>query len=205
MENGAGTQYILNSDRYKLKNLINNINLAVGLLAGICTIVLFCRDYFFNEPPAQLKTDPPVAYTVDTPARGVTRLPAETKPKENTPADKEKAIPETNKSSEPQSNAVRIPSNEKAGFFITLIKTPVVYYALLLGLIGCFFVGIYELFLNIFSGFKHGYETTSSVWNWAWNDVTLSWYWNDAAGWHLAVSIGIFCIFLILTSREDKG
>jgi hypothetical protein len=217
-----------------MKNFINHLNVAVGIIAGICSIILFCKELFFEKTTGTAVADSLISVTKDIPNPSRT----ETTTEDDTPTNKQSPAitgkrppldtttnlrdknikPDTSVAKKyisadstaskgiqhgPTLNRSISSPEEKADFFVTLIKTPLVFYALVFGLIGCFFVAIFEFFQNVFTSFKHGFQTTWDIWNWAWNDVTLAWYWNNGVGWHLAVSILLWSIILIVSNREN--
>ncbi len=86
------------------------------------------------------------------------------------------------------------PYKSHSNFFITFIKTPLVYIVISFTLAFCLFAIVVDAITNLFCNFEHGFALTSDLWAWGWKQVTVDWYWNNGVGWHLSLSIFIWLL-----------
>ena len=167
-----------------MKETLNTISIVIGIVSGICTIIIF-----FYNPPFRTSSSNDSRDTVFSKVDTIKKATASTIPiKKASPKDSI-ITPKLNQ-------------NKKADFLTTFIKTPIVFYALLATLLGCLFVGLFQLFPNLFTKFEYGFDTTIHIWNWGWHDVTLTWYWNNGVSWHLALSITIWSVIVFIGSKD---
>ncbi|MFT3823520.1 MAG: hypothetical protein QM731_06345 [Chitinophagaceae bacterium] len=192
-----------------MKKFFHHLNNSVGLLAGICTIILFFRELFFQKNVPVTKQDSTITYREDNKNPQIktdtNSYTYNTTINQNPVATEKRPLPKsiTDTLPHPKTASNYISSEKSATFFITFIKTPVVFYALLLALLGCFFVGAYQLFQNLFTKFEHGFETTQNIWNWGWDNITIDWWWDNGVGWHLAISIAVWSIIFYLINNSE--
>ncbi|TKJ33944.1 MAG: hypothetical protein CEE38_19050 [Planctomycetes bacterium B3_Pla] len=82
-------------------------------------------------------------------------------------------------------------------WIVTALKTIVVYITLIFSAFSTFLTFLGDLFLLLF-GFS--FVLTKGLWDFAWNKVTIGWYWEQAR-WY-GVLAGILLIMVISLSTE---
>ncbi|MEM9118142.1 MAG: hypothetical protein AAGD09_09700 [Cyanobacteria bacterium P01_F01_bin.56] len=82
---------------------------------------------------------------------------------------------------------------------ITAVKTLVIFWVFIIGLIFTFFAFVLDLII-IISG--ETWNIAPAIWKFTWNKLILDWYWYPANGW--GILLGAFLILILFSTFRKK-
>lgn len=74
-------------------------------------------------------------------------------------------------------------------WFVTALKTFVVYVTLVFSVILMFLTFLGDLLFGLLSGYS--FSLTKGLWHFAWNKVTIGWYWEQSRWYGVVVGISL--------------